>query len=69
MSIEEIRRMDDPLLTPEQAAQVLGCNPQSIRVAAREKPELLGFPVIRVGTRTKIPREPFLQFITGRACE
>lgn len=36
-----------------------------IRVAARDNPAMLGFPVVRVGSRTKIPRIPFLQVMGG----
>ena len=28
--------------------------------------EKLGFPVIRIGARTLIPRRPFIQFILGK---
>lgn len=61
MTIEEIRALDKEFLTPVEAAGVLGCDPHMIRVAARDNPKVLGFPVIRVGTRTKIPRIPFLK--------
>lgn len=61
--IERIRAMNDPTITCALAAEALGFNPQTIRVAARTKPELLGFPVIVIGTRTKIPRKPFLKFL------
>ena len=53
---------DTPMLTPAQVAPVLGCNPQDIRVAARQAPELLGFPVAVIGSRTKIPRAAFLRW-------
>lgn len=63
MTIDDIRSSETVTITPEQASGFLGCNPQSIRVAARQKPELLGFPVIVMGTETKIPRVPFLRFL------
>ena len=50
-------------ITPEAAASVLGCTPNSLRQAARQRPELLGFPVIVMGSKTKIPRIPFLRFL------
>ena len=67
MTLQDLKAMSKTMLTPAEAAQIIGCDPQLIRIAAREKPELLGFPVIAVGTRTKIPRLPFLQFVEGKA--
>lgn len=46
MTLEDIKKMDCETITPAVAAQVLGMNPHYIRVAARTKPELLGFPTI-----------------------
>ena len=63
MTLDELRSMTEPIITPEQASKVLKCRPQSIRIAARQRPELLGFPVIVMGTETKIPRIPFLRFL------
>ena len=57
-----IAASDETMLTPAQVAPVLGCNPQDIRVTARQAPELLGFPVAVIGTRTKIPRRAFLRW-------
>lgn len=63
MTLEEIRASDKPFLTPAEVAGVLAADAQSIRLQAREFPEALGFPVICVGNRTKIPRKPFLRFL------
>ena len=62
---EEIRKIDRPYITPVEAAAYLGGDPGFIRTAAREKPELLGYPVSVVGKITKIPKEPFLKFWEG----
>jgi len=64
-ALEEIRSMPDVLITPDVAARVLGCNPQNIRLQAEKNPSLLGFPVCRIGNQTKIPRVPFLKWLTG----
>lgn len=66
-SIEKIKAMDTATITPAQAAEVLSCNPQYIRMQAREDPSKLGFPVVCIGRRTKIPRLPFIAFIAGGA--
>jgi len=63
MTVAEVRTSDAVWLTPEQIAPILRCNAHAIRLAAKEYPELLGFPVIRLGNRTKIPRKAFLQFL------
>ncbi len=67
MTLNDIRRMDREALTPETVAKVLNCDPHWIRLAARQRPEWLGFPVIVIGSRTKIPREAFIRFMEGRA--
>ena len=63
MTLEDIIRSDKPFITPQDAADVLQCSAQLIRIQARDNPEALGFPVIRVGNRTKIPRKAFVRFM------
>lgn len=63
MTLEDIKKMDCETITPAVAAQVLGMNPHYIRVAARTKPELLGFPTIVYQSRTKIPRRAFIRYL------
>ena len=63
MTLDDIKAMDTPVITPAIAAKVLECDPHYIRVAAVQCPEQLGFPVTRLGNRTKIPRSPFLRFM------
>lgn len=63
MTLDEIRASDKPFLTPADVAGVLAADAQSIRLQAREFPEALGFPVICVRNRVKIPRKPFLRFL------
>lgn len=65
MTLKEIERMDKPVLTPAQVASAIGGDAHTIRVTARQRPDLLGFPVIVVGNRVKIPRIPFLRFMEG----
>lgn len=67
MTLDDLKRLDREYLTPAQVAEVLGCDPQGIRVWARQRPEGLGFPVCIVGSRTKIPKRPFIQFMEGKA--
>ena len=67
MTLDEIRASDKTFLTPADVSGVLAADAQSIRLQAREFPEALGFPVICVGNRTKIPRKPFLRFLGEEA--
>lgn len=50
-------------LTPAEAAKILGCDPQALRIQARTDPSKLGFPVCVIGKRTRIPRKQFLEFV------
>jgi len=52
-----------PYLTPSEAAPLIGMNPHTLRVTAREAPQKLGFPVIVTGRRVRIPRKPFYEFL------
>ena len=69
MTLAEIKQPGKAMLTPADIAPVLGCDPNSIRLAARTCPELLGFPVIVTGTRVKIPKRAFLRYMRGLAQE
>ena len=64
-TLEDIARLDCYHLIPAQVAPVLGCSPYAINCAAKSKEgrERLGFPVMMIGTRCKIPRIPFLQYM------
>ena len=60
-----LMRDERDLLLAADIAPVLGVDANSIRRQADVKPGALGFPVIRVGSKTLIPRRPFLRFILG----
>ena len=62
MTLDEIRKSTKEVLTPADIADVLGCDAQDIRVQARMAPEKLGFPVIIIKSRIKVPRVPFLKY-------
>ncbi len=47
----------------EEAAAILGVNPQSLRSQAQDDPRKLGFNVVVVGNRVIIPRKPFYEFM------
>lgn len=64
-TLEDIARLEADFLIPSQVAAVLGCDQYMINVASRTAKgrEHLGFPVIRIGNRVKIPRRPFLAYM------
>lgn len=67
MTLENIRALDKATLTCTEIAQVLNADPAALRWQARFDPKSLGFPVIVIKTRVKIPRLPFIRFMeTGK---
>lgn len=65
MTLEELKKLDKDVITPAVAAQVLQCDPHWIRVAAHQDKSLLGFPVIILNSRVKIPRLAFIKYMEG----
>ena len=63
MTVEEIKASPERWLTAEQIAPVLECDPNSIRRQAQADPSKLGFPVTVVGSRVKVVRTKFLEFL------
>lgn len=71
ITLEEVKKMDKELLLPDEAARVLGMDPNVIRESARKNPEGLGFPVIVCGgkngtTCVRIPRRAFIAYLEGK---
>lgn len=68
-TIEELETYHAETITPEIAANIIGCSAQSIRSQAQVDAGALGFPVIVMGTRVHIPRRGFIYFMRyGRTC-
>lgn len=68
-TLEEIEACPKTVLVPTDVAGYLGCEPYSINVAAKTAPELLGFPVIVMGSRVRIPKAGFVRFCRGLEAE
>lgn len=66
MTIAEIRQSKKTVLTPNDICELLSCRRYDINLQAQNDPSKLGFPVIVMGTRVKIPREAFLRFWDGQ---
>lgn len=61
-TLEEIEACGKTMLNPQDIADFIGCDPQSIRLQARSDAAALGFPVIVLGNRCLFPREGFVRF-------
>lgn len=66
MTISELKNYDKDILTPNDVASILGCDPNVIRRQAKEDVKALGFPCAKVGTRIKIPKQAFIDWYEGR---
>lgn len=66
MTLEEIEGLSVEVLTCTQVGPVLRASPATIHEQARERPELLGFPVIVIGSRVRIPKRAFIEFMKGK---
>ena len=65
MTLEEIAAIPDEVLTAAQIAPVCRMDQETIRGQARERPELLGFPVIVAGRQVRIPKRAFVRYMQG----
>lgn len=65
MTLKDIEAIPKELLVPDDVSKFLGVDAQSIRNQARKDPHMLGFPVIVVGERFKIPKEGFVRYVRG----
>ena len=67
MTLSEAYSCTLPYLTASHIADILHCDPHSIRMQAHTNPAALGFPVIVIGRRVRVPRVPFLAYMEGPA--
>lgn len=65
MTLLDLEKLDKPMLTVKDIAPLLGANPYSIHCQAQANPKKLGFPVIVMGRRVRIPKEGFIKFMKG----
>ena len=73
MTLSEIARMERQFLTPKEVAPILGCDQYWINLMAKseEGRKKLGFKVVMIGCRVKVPKIPFLRFMgwEGQICD
>lgn len=63
ITLEDLAASEKLFFTPCDICGIIGCDPQTLRLMARQKPEQLGFPSMILGNRVKFPRIPFLEFM------
>ena len=63
--LERIEKLDKEMLVPTDVAKYLGVCAYSINIATRDGKNPFPFPVIRMGTRVRIPKVPFLKAMRG----
>lgn len=62
-NLKDLIASEKDFFTPGDISGVLRCDPQTIRVTARQRPDLIRYPFTFVGNRMKIPKIPFLRFM------
>lgn len=65
---EELRRIEalpKEMLVPTDICKYLGCSAYTINVATRDGKNPFPFPIIRIGTRVRIPKIPFIKAMKG----
>ena len=67
MGIAELETMTKETISCNAAAEVIGCNPQLLRIQARECPQALGFPDTHLclAHSSHLTREAYLAKDTG----
>ena len=63
MTVNDLCNSEKEMLTPKDVKAVLNIDEQTLRIAARTNPQLLGFEVMTIGSRVRIPRRPFLLWL------
>ena len=69
MTLEELEAIPGEVLTCKQIAPILGAKADNLHQQAVEAPHMLGFPVIVMKSRVKIPKAAFVKFMRGEKTE
>ena len=64
--LQDLRDMEDDVITPTIAGDVLGCTGFLLGRMCHEEPANVQFPFICIGNKTIIPREGFIRWAEGR---
>ena len=63
--LDRIEALDKDMLVPTDICKYIGCSAYRINVATRDGKNPFPFPVIRMGTRVRIPKIPFIKAMRG----
>ena len=66
MTLEQLEALDKEMLVPTDIAPILGCTPYTINVMTKNGKNPFPFPIIRMGTRVRIPKRPFIKAMRGK---
>lgn len=69
MTLEQLEALDKEMLVPTDIAPILGCTPYAINVATKDGKNPFPFPIIRMGTRVRIPKRAFIKVMRGEVEE
>ena len=69
MTLTELEKLDKEMLVPKDIAPILGCMPYTINVLTRDGNNPVPFPIIRMGSRVRIPKQPFIKAMRGETEE
>lgn len=59
--LDRIEALQKDMLVPKDVCKYLGCSAYTINIATRDGKNPFPFPIIRLGSRVKIPKVPFLK--------
>ena len=63
--LDRIEALPKEMLVPTDICKYLGCSSYAINVATRDGKNPFPFPVIRMGTRVRIPKTLFIKAMRG----
>ena len=64
-TLEEIEALPKDMLIPSDIAGFLGCSPYTINVHTANGQNPFPYPIIRLGSRVRIPKMPFIKAMKG----
>ena len=63
--LERIEALPKDMLVPKDICKYLGCSSYTINIVTRDGKNPFPFPVIRIKSRVKIPKIPFVKAMRG----
>ena len=64
-TISDLESIPRDYLKVSEVCSVIHTKPETFRGQAHQAPQKIGFPVIVIGSRIKIPKIPFIKFMRG----